>query len=331
MVRRRAIAAVLAFCAVGAFHPRGAFAFCRTTTVAVPADFNPRGTECWTEGKLLFWKNRCISFSIQEDASSQIPLGTAGSLTTAGFAAWNNVACPNGTGAPTIAVGPLETVACKNVEYTTGGPNANIVIFRDDGWPHSDGVNTVALTTVTFNFDTGEIYDADIEVNTFARQFSTTDPVPRESYDYLSAITHEAGHFLGLAHSQTTDSTMYALYQPGTTNIRALAADDVEGICAVYPASGSRPTSDGNVAAGPCNGTPRGSFSSLCAADAPPPSQPSKAGGCSLGRAGGFVARSSALWAIAWVAFVAAGRTRLRRRRGARVPSCPVRMGRDRA
>jgi hypothetical protein len=92
--------------------------------------------------------------------------------------------------------------------------------------------------------------------------------VPSDGYDYLSIMTHEAGHFLGLAHSADEDATMFARYLPGRTKMRDLMRDDVEGICAVYPPTGIRnvdPSIDaGVIPASECDPAPRRRFLSEC-------------------------------------------------------------------
>ncbi len=133
--------------------------------------------------------------------------------------------------------------------------NANIITFRDDGWPYVGGGNTLALTTVTYHLKTGEIYDADMEINSFDVALSQGDD--DVSFDLLSIATHEAGHFLGLSHSSDHDATMFADYRPGTASLRDLSQDDLDGICAVYP--------PGEPIKG-CDPTPRHGFSALCAA-----------------------------------------------------------------
>ena len=130
-------------------------------------------------------------------------------------------------------------MACSAVQFSEAGPNQHTIMFRDDAWPHSDEYNTLALTTVTFDTDTGEILDADMEINTKQHSIVTTTPVPSGSYDLESIITHEAGHFLGLAHTPDDSAVMYALYKPGSAT---LTPDDVAGICAVYAPGGARST-----------------------------------------------------------------------------------------
>jgi hypothetical protein len=111
---------------------------------------------------------------------------------------------------------------------------------------------------------TGEIVGADIEINTSSQHpiVSTVDgSVPSGAYNVQSILLHEAGHFLGLAHSQDTSAVMYAYYPAVSTT---LTDDDVNGICALYPTDTSRETADGSVAATGCHPEPALGFESVC-------------------------------------------------------------------
>jgi len=73
--------------------------------------------------------------------------------------------------------------------------------------------------------------------------------------DLQNTLTHEVGHFVGLRHvcnaGGGTDSdldpcgppfaqiTMYPLTSPGDVAKRTLDADDVAGVCAIYPSTGA--------------------------------------------------------------------------------------------
>ena len=111
------------------------------------------------------------------------------------------------------------------------------------------------------------------------------DTIKSNEYDFASIMTHEAGHFLGLAHSGDPRATMNALYQPGNTAMRELTADDIAGICAVYHPDGKRSLDGTNtINAIACDPTPRREFTTVCT---PPPPKP--CGGsnrCSLKKAG---------------------------------------------
>jgi hypothetical protein len=257
--------ALFALGATMAFE-RDARAFCRTTTEPIPADFVPGG-ECWAGGHPLYWANACVGYNLQQDASRQVSVEDASLAIAAAFAKWTGTACPtDGTGRSrtSIDVRDMGPVDCGLVQYNQDQGNQHVIVFRDESWPHSDTNNTLALTTVTFNPDTGEIYDADMEINTHDQRVAVKDPIPGDGYDFASIVTHETGHFLGLAHSSDRHATMFTRYTPGAVAMRNLAADDIAGICTIYNPDGNRVTSDGPVAALACDPTPRHGFSTQC-------------------------------------------------------------------
>jgi MYXO-CTERM domain-containing protein len=191
-----------------------------------------------------------------------------------------------------------------------------------------DQENTLALTTVTFDPDTGEIYDADMEINS-TMALTAWDPnnpdapIPADGYDFLSIVTHETGHFLGMAHSVDMQATMYAHYTQGETVMRLLTADDIDGICNIYPANGTRNASpmavppDGVVQEGSCDPTPRHGWTSECCAkleigpDGKPTGQCAPPKACSV--AGGAGAGGDARFAVALAALAAVLVARRRR------------------
>jgi MYXO-CTERM domain-containing protein len=268
---RRKTQGVVTLAATGAalsalFAARDAAAFCRTTTVPVSADYDPVNG-CWNQGNVLYWANACVGYSLQHDASRSVSFDAAGQAIANAFAKWTGTACPtDGTGSSRVSIDvrDLGPVQCDQVQYNQDQPNQHVIVFRDDHWPHNDANNTLALTTVTFNPDTGEIYDADMEINSHDQTLTATGPVPANGYDFESIVTHETGHFLGMAHSGDTRATMFAHYQPGSTAMRNLTSDDVTGICSVYPPNGTRTTSQSAIVEGVCDPTPRHGFSTQC-------------------------------------------------------------------
>jgi hypothetical protein len=307
LVRGATLATLVVTLAPGVAH-----AFCRTTTSQVPADYDPSTDGCWTEGLPVYWANACVSYDIQQDASHQIDYDTASADIATAFSKWTGTVCPGAgdtAGRVSIDVRDFGPVACSLVQYNQNGPNQHVIVFRDSDWPYDDSSNALALTTVTYDKVTGEIYDADMEINTAQQTLSTADADPSDGYDFLSIVTHETGHFLGMAHSTDDFATMYAYYATGDTVMRDLTEDDVSGICSIYSPDGLRHVSTaasptGTLAEEACDPTPRHGFTTQCMST----SSSCAASGLGTGGQGGW----SGL-AIAMLGLVRAGR---RRRRG---------------
>lgn len=247
---------------------REASAFCRTRTDPVSAD------DCAAKGPSLYWKNQCVGWAVNTSASKKANLAKARAIVASSFAAWT---AKNGTCTPGVRAIELNPTATTTVGFDpNSGKNENVIVFRDAAWPYDDGGNPLALTTVTFNAQTGEILDADIEVNTADVNVTAAEPLPANGYDLQSIITHEVGHFLGLAHSRVNGATMEARYDKGETGLRTLEADDQQGLCAIYPSTTARTTdqtgatSPSEIKADQCDTTPT----------APPPAYDDK--GCAF-------------------------------------------------
>ena len=264
-----------------------AAAYCRTTTCAAAgAQANCTRdpvTGCHAFGAPLFWQQSCVSYSIFVRGSPKLGLDYEQSeaLVASAFAAWPTVACASGF--PSIAVTSFGATSCDKVEFNGGGPNANAVIFRDLEWPHA--LTQLALTTVSFDRNTGKIHGADVEINTFGY------PLTPAQAQFI--LTHEAGHFLGLDHSFDGSAVMTASYDFFAEPV--LAPDDVAAICAAYPPE--RPQTE-------CNAEPEDGYAADCGGNVE--------GGCTtVTRPVTFGAAAAALCAAA--AAVALSRRRLRR------------------
>jgi predicted Zn-dependent protease len=277
--------AVLALSAIITF-PLEANAYCRTTTCAQqkppPECYldNHVGT-CQMMGNPLFWAKPCVSFSVQKDGSNRsgnrITADQLQEVVRTCFDNWQNVDCGDGR-LPNMLVETYPQVDCAEAVYSQTQPNQNVWMFHDDTWPYEGGGElTIALTLVSFNRKTGEIYDVDVELNSNQRIFALeVSALDRTKDDLQSVVQHESGHFLGLAHSDDRSSTMWLNYT-GNVDMRTLEADDVAGMCAISPPV--------DVADANCNAEPRHGFSTACPV-------PEEKAGCSCELPGRHPARN---------------------------------------
>jgi hypothetical protein len=249
-------------------------------------------------GPFLFWATRAHSYQIDSRGTPDATATSAFDAVRKSFATWAAVTCSD----LTFAEEP-SAATDRHVGYVAGAANHNLVLWRTkncasavpagdacltqggcsnkyDCWDHDS--SAIATTTTTSVTSTGEILDADMELNDSGFFFTTTDqgpPCPPTgprvgcvAYDVQNTVTHEAGHYLGLGHSSDPDATMYAFAPNGETRKRQLHADDVTGICAIYPKSGPTSVSPGvqppgsNSSDGGCSTSGRASWLALLAA-----------------------------------------------------------------
>lgn len=156
----------------------------------------------------------------------------------------------------------------RTVGYEPSGENRNVVLFRSrscddpgvrtgscdtgecgnlfDCWEWPAG--TIALTTSTYNRNTGRVFDSDVEMNGADYAFTTVEGPPCSGpgctcqggspcvlTDVRNTMTHEVGHVLGLDHTTYPGSTMNASADLGETSKRAVDLGSQDFICAVYP------------------------------------------------------------------------------------------------
>ncbi len=255
--------------------------------------------QCNLSGKPLYWASSIVTWSIQKDGSPlrDISAETLREVVDSAFGRWEAADCGGGLhpkihleGYPTDA--PF--VNCAKPEYNQSQPNANVITFHDDTWPYTEsGPETLALTTVYFNPGTGEIYDANVEINSNLQKFALVNAVSPVA-DLNAVLTHELGHFLGLSHSSNPNATMFSTYDE---SMKTLDADDVAGICASLPPDRSTVDTD----------LPRHGFSTDCGV-------PEK--GCCASTIGGQVPSGQrvGLWlfGLGLCAFVARSRSKRR-------------------
>jgi uncharacterized protein (TIGR03382 family) len=220
-----------------------------------------------TLGPELFWCVRSLKFTTNEKGCPEAGADATIAAVQLGFYAWNSSGCSDWTfedGGTT----PRTDIGFDSSSDATD--NINLVVWREtlcanaapagdpcfanggcnnkyDCW--EDATSSIALTTTTFDKKTGEVYDADMELNGASFIFTTVDSPPCTALparppplpgcvatDIRNTVTHESGHVFGLDHNVTDPSvTMYPSASLGDTNKRTPHPDDIAGLCDIYP------------------------------------------------------------------------------------------------
>ncbi|MCG8555683.1 MAG: matrixin family metalloprotease [Proteobacteria bacterium] len=234
MFRTPAVLLVLQLTQLGV--PALASAFCRLmvgSQVAAP------GCDGTSTGIPLAWQRRCMSYSVSEPKGG-LTFSQARTVIEASFQSWQDVTCDGGhkTGIEIVEFpSPPQPVACREPEHNVDGLNANAILFVDDWSRRGNGSNAFGLTFVWHNTTNGEIVDADMELNDARQDRLAVCPdtgCPSGTVDLQNVVTHEAGHFLGLGHSQFSRATMAFQATGGEITKRTLADDDRLGLCTIY-------------------------------------------------------------------------------------------------
>jgi len=143
------------------------------------------------------------------------------------------------------------------------GKNILMWINKPDTWPSNelgpvDSVIGVTLPVWSPDAKGNQlITDADIVFNNvgfcwFDSKVPGSTCTGGSPVDVQSIATHEEGHFLGLGHTDAVGATMQAFYDGGNS-IASIEQDDIDGVCAIYPAGGQTVSAAaGGVACDPC-------------------------------------------------------------------------------
>ena len=158
----------------------------------------------------------------------------------------------NSQGAETITASSTPTAAVLAAFETWGGIEGSRVGLarpapQADGAARPDGVNLITFAdspgnraivfgaiavTRLFSDADGGLTDTDIVFNPEMAFSTTLDPA---TFDIQGVLTHELGHALGMDHSGSATSTMFATTTRGSKRLRSLAGDDEAFVREAYP------------------------------------------------------------------------------------------------
>lgn len=186
----------------------------------------------------LAWDDRDLTWQLERGGSRDVAREVVIAVADRSFFRWTNVTCGEHAIDFAVSFGPSPSDDPVAV-HTLLGPNENQVLF-DDAWAaHDHDPRAYALTTVHFSTLTGELLGADLELNEEHWSFAACPPAGCVDgrVDLENVVTHEVGHFFGLAHTpDDADATMWACSAAGDVHMRDLEEDDIAGICALYGA-----------------------------------------------------------------------------------------------
>ena len=184
---------------------------------------------CGGEPIALHWPEGDTHYVLDSDSPHGVSAADGEAAVRASFDAWATVGCSY------FGLSFDGQVDHPEVGYNGNSDNTNVVAYVEHDWKGKR--STQAITLLTFGCNDGVILDADILVNADNFRF-TTDPENDDDdrRDLQNVLTHEAGHFVGFAHSPDPTSTMFATVTADETQKRDLTDFDRAGMCVAYPA-----------------------------------------------------------------------------------------------
>lgn len=199
-----------------------------------------------------------VPYAMSSAGSADLGVAMSETLVQQGMNDWTLVSCTSLTATYNGRTGTQPNLS-------GGGDGQSVIGWIESSWPHESGA--IGVTGPRWY---RSITESDMQLN---GQHYTWITGSGSGYNVnaYSIILHEGGHYYGLGHSSDSSATMYYAYSGG---VARLNADDQNGICALYPGSGTDCTTTGCPAGQTCEGgtcvamTGDGSVCSPCSSGA---------------------------------------------------------------
>jgi predicted Zn-dependent protease len=220
------------------------------------------------------WHRAELRYRTIYDAAAPEPAASEGAelgkRLDAAIQPWSSVVCDKEGTKVSVGVSFKSTagdavVRCDDTADPTskcaGGDGVIRVVADEAAWPHSK--LTVGYTLLLSDSSSGESIRFVLLLNDASYDFCDTS-CDGPAFDIRTVVLHEAGHVLGLDHSSNNAAVMADARSAGEI-LRVLSADDIAGMCEVYPAKNAT-VDDGGLCSARSTGRPAPLFALLALA-----------------------------------------------------------------
>jgi MYXO-CTERM domain-containing protein len=217
------------------------------------------------DGVGMAWAQNCVPIVVYPSGFTQISAAAVETAAAGAAAAWS-------AGDNICTYLDLEVALSTAPAPTVRNDGINAIVFRTTSWCQmtngSCALNydpaAVSVATVTAVTSTGQIVDADVELNAVDFNWAdlVTEPQSTSDQDLQNDLTEAFGHLIGLdapcfrsspggtrpldnsgqpavdcdqASAAVQAETMFPAWPPGDTQKRTLAPDDQAALCGIYP------------------------------------------------------------------------------------------------
>src|SRR5688572_84302 len=197
------------------FLPKDALAWCVARTCNGDQQNCERDEDgCPVGGEYLNWEHMPVQYRFDDHGSERLDTTLARQAIRRAFDTWSHADCEDGR--TSLRFQEESDIVQSRRERESGLLVPFAIHFRDEVWPHEGEDNTLAKTTFVNTKRTGYIREVAMEINTSDKKFALTDE-DEGDYDLQSVVTHEVGHWIGIAHSNVPGAIMQPNYRQSAT------------------------------------------------------------------------------------------------------------------